>query len=80
MANRFAGHYDAGWEVIRDTRIEAAKAKGLIPSNAIYRPFLRLWGMVRSESRAAEREARRMELYAAMIAYMDEQVGGWSSI
>ena len=74
--NRFAGHYDAGWEVIRDTRIEAAKAKGLIPSNADVPPFpqaLGAWSDLSPEQQ--KREARRMELYAAMIAYMDEQVG-----
>ena len=75
MAKPLAGHYDAGWEVIRDRRIEAAKAKGLIPSNADVPPFPQALGRGRSGSEQQRREARRMELYAAMIAYMDEQVG-----
>ncbi|MGA0203100.1 MAG: sulfatase-like hydrolase/transferase, partial [Pseudohongiellaceae bacterium] len=65
--HRFAGHYDAGWEVIRNTRIEAAKAKGLIPANADIPPFpqaLGAWSDLSPEQQ--EREARRMELYAAM--------------
>ena len=74
--SRFAGRYDEGWEVIRDRRIEAAKAKGLIPSNADVPPFpqaLGKWSELNSEQQ--RREARRMELYAAMIAYTDEQIG-----
>ena len=74
--DRFAGKYDEGWAVIRDRRIEAAKEKGLVPFNAEIPPFPRAlgnWSELDPEQQT--REARRMELYAAMIAYMDQQVG-----
>ncbi|MBG10191.1 MAG: sulfatase [Gammaproteobacteria bacterium] len=74
--NRFAGQYDEGWEATRSRRIEAAKQKGLIPFNTIIPPFpqaLGRWSELDLEQQA--REARRMELYASMIAYMDQQVG-----
>ena len=74
--DRFAGVYDEGWETIRANRIESAKVLGLIPEDASIPPFpaaLGSWSDLDAEQR--QKEARRMELYAAMIAYMDAQLG-----
>jgi len=74
--DKFNGLYDDGWEVVRAQRFESAKRLDLIPKTAEMPPFpsaLGSWLELSSEDRA--REARRMELYAAMIAYLDSEVG-----
>ena len=74
--DRFQGMYDGGWELIRNQRIESAKELGLIPEAAEIPSFpsaIGLWSNLSLEERA--REARRMELYAAMISYLDSEVG-----
>jgi arylsulfatase A-like enzyme len=74
--NKFNGVYSDGWEAVRARRIESAKNLGLLSKNAEIPPFpkaLGSWSELSSEVR--EREARRMELYAAMIAYLDSEVG-----
>ena len=74
--DRFQGMYDEGWELIRNQRIESAKELGLIPEAAEIPSFpsaIGSWSNLSLEERA--REARRMELYAAMISYLDSEVG-----
>ena len=74
--DKFNGSYDDGWEVVRAQRFESAKRLDLIPKTAEMPPFpsaLGSWLELSSEDRA--REARRMELYASMIAYLDSEVG-----
>ncbi len=74
--DRFSGAYDEGWEIIRERRTESAKRLGLIPQDFTAAPLpsaLGSWNDLSSAERRAE--ARRMELYAAMIAFMDDQIG-----
>ena len=74
--NKFSGVYDDGWEKIRAQRIESARKLGLISQTAAAPPFpdaLGSWTDLSEESKA--REARKMELYAAMIAYLDTEIG-----
>lgn len=77
------GRYDAGYEVIRARRIERMRAMGLIPAGL--QPFggvpsvaeggtgPKRWGELNAEERA--REARLMEVYAAMVNNLDANVG-----
>jgi arylsulfatase len=74
--NKFSGVYDDGWEKIRAQRIESARKLGLISQTAAAPPFpdaLGSWSDLSEESKA--RESRKMELYAAMIAYLDNEIG-----
>jgi arylsulfatase A-like enzyme len=61
--------------VLRERRLQSLKGLGIIHKNA--KPFPRLasvkaWNEMPAEERAEE--SRNMEVYAAMIDYMDEQI------
>ncbi len=73
--DKYMGKYDQGWDVLREERLEALKGLGIVPEDA--RPFPRLpsvpaWDEMSAEERQVA--ARDMEVYAAMIDYMDEQI------
>ena len=73
--DRFAGAYDAGWEAVRDARIERVRALGLLADGNV-QPLpdaLGHWEQLAPDDQ--RREARRMELHAAMIAHLDAQIG-----
>ena len=74
--DKYQGRYDAGYDVLRQERIARMKALGIIPQDAATYP--RLDGVPAWDSLTAEekqREARAMEIYAAMVEYMDGQIG-----
>jgi arylsulfatase len=73
--DKYSGIYDAGWDVLRQQRLQALKDLGIIPPGAESFPRLasvKAW----SEMSADEQQeaARDMEVYAAMVHYMDEQI------
>lgn len=76
---RFKGQYAAGYEAIRAARLARLKSLGLMDEDA--QPNLGLpkskdypsWDMLTPEEQA--NEARRMEVYAAMVHNMDRHVG-----
>lgn len=77
------GRYDAGYEVIRERRIARMKQLGLIPASM--KPFTgvpgpaeggagpKRWSDLSADERA--REARLMEIYAAMVTNLDAHIG-----
>ncbi len=72
---KYKGKYDGGWDVLRENRLQSLKNLGIIHRNA--KPFPRLasvkaWNEMSVEERAEA--ARDMEVYAAMVEYMDEQI------
>ena len=72
---KYKGKYDQGWDVLREERLQRLKELGIIPEDA--QPFPRLpsvkaWEEMSIEER--EEAARDMEVYAAMVDYMDEQI------
>jgi arylsulfatase len=72
---KYKGKFDEGWDALREKRLESLKALGIIPKAA--RAFPRLpnvkaWDDMSTEER--REAARDMEVYAAMIDYMDEQI------
>lgn len=73
---KFDGHYDGGYQQVYQQRIERLKALGII-SNSTPMPHLELekeWqGLTPEQQKYA---AKTMQVYAAMIAYMDDQIGG----
>lgn len=76
---RYRGVYDAGYEVIRQQRIARQKQLGVIPADMRpHDPLPSTLDNPRWEalSTAQKRlEARRMEVYAAMVDRLDENVG-----
>lgn len=73
---KYEGKYDDGWDTLRQERLERLKALGIIPKSTRAFPRLANVEAWADMSAAKRRErARDMEVYAAMIDYMDEQIG-----
>ncbi|PQA85907.1 arylsulfatase [Marinicaulis flavus] len=73
---RFAGKYDAGYDVIRAQRVKRMRRLGLIDlmHDASARPgSLASWESLSADEKT--RQAQFMEVYAAMIADIDRYVG-----
>jgi len=71
---RQKGKYDAGWDVIRQQRFEKQKKLGIIGEN--YQLSDRTETIPAWENETMkEWQARRMEVYAAMITVMDQGIG-----
>jgi arylsulfatase len=73
--DKYRGKYDEGWDVLRADRLQALRGLGIVPEGAS--PFPRLpsveaWDEMSQEER--QEAARDMEVYAAMIDYLDEQI------
>jgi len=74
--DRQHGRYDAGYDAVLAARLERMQAIGLVSKDV--HPFPQLssetpWAQMNADDR--HREARRMEIYAAMISDLDTQVG-----
>lgn len=72
---KYKGMYDDGWDVLREKRAKVLKDLGIITINAKSYPRLpsvKAWQQMAPEERAIA--ARDMEVYAAMVDYMDEQI------
>ncbi|HEY8519191.1 MAG TPA: arylsulfatase [Gammaproteobacteria bacterium] len=73
---RFSGWYDDGWEALYRRRLERAKALGLAPADFSGTPPVE--GQPRWEDLSPEErriEARKMEIYAAMVSDLDAYIG-----
>jgi len=74
--DRYKGRYDAGYDVLREVRFASLKQAGIIPVSSELPPrndAIRAWDDLTPEEQRAE--ARKMELYAAMVANLDAHVG-----
>jgi arylsulfatase len=72
---KYKGKYDGGWDVLREKRLQGLKDLGIIHKSAKSFPRLpsvKAWDKMSAEERAEA--ARDMEVYAAMVDYMDEQI------
>ncbi|MCL4158443.1 UNVERIFIED_CONTAM: hypothetical protein GTU68_002693, partial [Idotea baltica] len=73
---RYDGYYDEGYEVLRINRIAKAKSLGVIPEEAEMYPRLQrvsAWEALSEEEK--EVSSKEMEIYAAMIDVLDQNVG-----
>jgi arylsulfatase len=73
---KYEGRYDEGYEAIRQQRLGKMKDMGLVGHElAANVPFDQLpsWDELTDEQRRIE--ARKMEIYAAMVDNMDENIG-----
>lgn len=78
--DRYRGRYDAGYDAIRERRLERLKSRGVIPRSFTPNPRLpsggsnpKTWEELTPEERIYE--ARRMEIYAAMVENLDANIG-----
>lgn len=74
--DRYKGRYDAGYDVLRASRLERLTEMGFIPAST--KPFPRLpnipaWDDLPDDQK--KMEARRMEVYAAMVENVDHHLG-----
>jgi arylsulfatase A-like enzyme len=68
---KYKGRFDAGYDVLRDERLQRMKQMGLVSSNAEMSPVAEAWDGVAHRAW----ELRCMEVYAAMIDRMDQGIG-----
>ncbi|GGO76477.1 arylsulfatase [Marinobacterium nitratireducens] len=77
--DKYRGHYDEGYDSVRSARIERMKSLGLIPEGFASaqplpaNPKLPGWDQLSPEQKRYE--ARRMEIYAAMVDNLDDNIG-----
>src|SRR5205085_12056797 len=74
--DKYKGKYDMGYDSLRVIRFNRQKAIGIIPSNARLPPresTIKPWAQLSSEEKKIE--ARKMELYAAMVDNLDVHIG-----
>lgn len=74
--DRYDGVYDGGYNSLRKQRLARMKKLGIIPKEASLGPWLAMvprWEKLNAEQQ--EKEARRMEIYAAMVSNVDFHVG-----
>jgi len=72
---KYRGQYDEGWQALRNQRLERQLDLGLIDQAPDYVPARGVpqWNSLPAEERTIR--AREMEIYAAMVEYMDWQIG-----
>lgn len=76
FVQKYKGKYDSGYDELRQKRFEAVKAKGIIPEGAKLPPRLeevKPWNTLTQDEKKIE--AKKMELYAAMVENLDFHVG-----
>ncbi|WP_437654334.1 arylsulfatase [Sorangium sp. So ce1182] len=78
--DRYRGRYDAGYDAIREQRLARLKSRGVIPPSFTPNPRLpsddsnpKSWEQLTPAERIYE--ARRMEIYAAMVENLDANIG-----
>ncbi len=75
-ADKYKGVYDVGYEEIKKERLSRQKQLGIVPENTPLNAGMGKyprWHELNAEDK--KREARQMEIYAAMIEYMDYSLG-----
>jgi arylsulfatase A-like enzyme len=73
---KYQGRYDKGWEAIQQERLAKMIKLGLIPAStsiSAIHPKGPTWSGLKPEQRRTE--ARKMEIYAAMVDRLDQQIG-----
>ncbi len=74
--DRYAGRYDAGWDVLREERLARMRELGLVSAGTEAFPRLEkvpAWSALTPTGRQIE--SRRMELFAAMVENLDHHLG-----
>ena len=72
----YSGRYDDGYDVLRESNFAALKEAGAIPPDMTLRPrndAVPPWETLTPEEQRVE--SRKMELYAAMVDNLDDEIG-----
>ena len=72
----YAGHYDDGYDALRERRFDSLQEAGIISLSSELPPrndAITPWEDLTADER--RRESRKMELYAAMVDNLDDHVG-----
>jgi arylsulfatase len=73
---KYSGVYDDGWDALAERRLSRLKELGLVPAHVSELPanfMTREWAGLSTEERKSH--ARDMQVYAAMVEYMDMSIG-----
>ena len=73
---KYRGHYDRGWDAIREERLARQKQRGVVPPEAELaprNPGVLAWDELRDEQRRLF--ARMQEIYAGFVEHTDAQIG-----
>jgi arylsulfatase A-like enzyme len=72
---KYKGRYDAGYDALRDQRLKRQVQLGLLDPGAVPHAadLAPVWSSLTPEQKA--NEAKRMEVYAAMVDEMDQGIG-----
>lgn len=72
---KYKGKFDMGWDSLRSLRINNLKTLGLVPQDvkSIANPAIPKWTSLPAQKQ--KEFAREMEVYAAMLDYMDMSIG-----
>ncbi len=73
--DRYEGQYEQGYDRLRVENFESLKSAGIIPQDSLLpprNPSVRPWDSLSQEER--NRESRKMELYAAMVENLDDNI------
>jgi len=73
---KYSGAYDDGWDALAQRRLASLKEIGLVPPEVNELPdnfMTRAWDGLSAEEK--EEYARDMEVYAAMVDYLDMSIG-----
>ena len=73
--NKYKGKYDEGYQIIMERRLKGLKEKGIIDAKIEIPnyPDLQNWEDLSDEEK--KYEARKMEIFAGMVHFVDEQIG-----
>ena len=74
--DKYKGAYDKGYDAIRTERLARMKELGIVSKDTVFSPRLPTipaWDALTPEQKKLS--ARRMEVYAAMLANMDHHIG-----
>jgi arylsulfatase len=74
--DRYKGKYDMGYDSLRAMRLASLKKAGVVDKSVRLAPRLssvKPWNSLSAEEKKIE--SRKMELYAAMVDNLDEQIG-----
>ena len=73
---RFKGKFDSGWDQLREDSLARQRAAGIVPKDTALTPRpkeIPAWSSLSADQRRVY--AHMMEVFAAMLAYQDDQVG-----
>jgi arylsulfatase A-like enzyme len=73
---RFKGRFDQGWDRVREDSFARQKKMGVIPPDAALTPRpaqIPAWSSLSSDQKRVQ--ARMMEIFAAQLAFFDDQFG-----